>query len=290
MLKKTGVSCAILLLLLVCQIHSKPKFEISKNKTKQGETLRVDIVSDQPITKAYVWFNSRNYPAYKKRFQKKAKTHYATFIGIPRESRVGEIQMSCVAFEKGKKYIEEKIITIEKAKFKRTDIELTGQKKSLAKKLKTLSKESKVFSNAFKNEYKRKFFTRPFIKPTEGRTSSPFGAYRTYNKRAGRKHSGIDIANNTGTEVVAANNGLVVLSRSFKIHGNSVVIDHDFGVHTVYLHLDKRLVKEGKWVRRGDTIGKMGKTGVSTGSHLHWGLSIHNTRVDPLFWLNNKLQ
>jgi murein DD-endopeptidase MepM/ murein hydrolase activator NlpD len=84
-------------------------------------------------------------------------------------------------------------------------------------------------------------------------------------------HSGIDIANRTGTPIYAADGGYVVAAgRDTWGYGNQVVIDHGNGFKTRYAHLDKILVKAGQSVKKNDKIATMGSTGRSTGPHLHF--------------------
>ena len=79
----------------------------------------------------------------------------------------------------------------------------------------------------------------------------------------------------------------MVLSEELTIHGHTVMIDHGFGVVSVFCHLDSRLVRNRKKVSKGDPIGTMGMTGVASGVHLHWGVSVQNVRVNPLYWLGS---
>ena len=79
------------------------------------------------------------------------------------------------------------------------------------------------------------------------------------------------------------------MSDTLKIHGNTIIIDHGFGVLSVYCHLHKLLVKENQMVKQGQKIAEMGNTGLVSGPHLHWGLSLQNVRVDPLFWVDKEL-
>jgi len=73
--------------------------------------------------------------------------------------------------------------------------------------------------------------------------------------------------------------------------GNTVVLDHGFGVFTYYFHLDPKdfmTVSVGDFVKKGQMIGRIGNTGYSAGYHLHWGLSVNNELVDPIEWTTKK--
>lgn len=100
----------------------------------------------------------------------------------------------------------------------------------------------------------------------------------TYGTRNG-KHKGIDIAKTSGTPVIAVDGGVVTKSYYSDSYGHVVFIKHDSGYETVYAHLEKRYVEEGKQVKKGETIGKMGSTGHSSGPHLHFEVHKHEWTV-----------
>ncbi len=121
-----------------------------------------------------------------------------------------------------------------------------------------------------------------YIMPSQGRYSSGFGAFRGYTKDYARYHQGFDIANTNGTPIMAANNGIVKVSRELFVRGNCVVIDHGEGVYSSYFHMSKLIAKEGQYVKKGDIIGLIGSTGMSTGPHCHWEMRAGNITFDPL--------
>lgn len=126
-----------------------------------------------------------------------------------------------------------------------------------------------------------------FAMPVEGRISTGFGMQRYINGRLAYRHRGIDIAAPEGTPVCAAADGVVSLADdSFLLHGQTIVIDHGHAVSTLYIHLSEIHVTAGEGVRRGQTIGRVGATGVATGPHLHFGAYAHHEPVDPLFWMD----
>ena len=118
--------------------------------------------------------------------------------------------------------------------------------------------------------------TGSFIKPTVARLSSPFGP------RWGRFHYGIDLANRTGTDVVAADGGVVTRVGMAGSYGNLIIIDHQNGTSTRYAHLSAYHVKVGDVVAQGQSIGKIGSTGRSTGPHLHFEVRVGGVAKNPL--------
>lgn len=123
--------------------------------------------------------------------------------------------------------------------------------------------------------------------PTPGytRVSSEFG-YRIHPILGYRKlHTGIDIAAPYGATVIASNSGKVIASYYNSSYGNMIIVDHGGGIATLYAHLSSRLVNVGASVRRGQTIAKVGSTGMSTGPHLHFEVRLNGVYQNPRSYL-----
>ncbi len=104
--------------------------------------------------------------------------------------------------------------------------------------------------------------------------------------RGGSRHEGIDLAAPAGTPVRATGDGTVITAGKDGRYGKSVVIDYGGGFRTRYAHLKKIETKKGKRVRRGDLIGKVGKSGNASGAHLHYEVLKNGVPVDPRPYLN----
>ncbi len=124
-----------------------------------------------------------------------------------------------------------------------------------------------------------------FDKPAKGPFSSRFGLRRILNGQPRQPHSGLDIAAPEGTPVTAPAAGLVIETGDFFYTGNTVFLDHGQGLVSMYIHLSRIDVEKGARVNRGQGIGLIGKTGRTTGAHLHWAVSLNNARVDPMLFL-----
>lgn len=121
--------------------------------------------------------------------------------------------------------------------------------------------------------------------PTKGYISSPYG-WRIHPITGMREfHHGVDIAAPLGTPVRATANGIVVYAGKTRFNGNFVIIEHGYGYSTLYAHLKKYKVKIGQRVERGDVIGYVGSTGLSTGPHLHYEVWKHKRRVNPIAYI-----
>lgn len=117
--------------------------------------------------------------------------------------------------------------------------------------------------------------------PCRGTRSGTFGVLRFFNDEPRGPHTGMDIAAAVGTSVVAAGAGKIIDTGEYFFSGKTVMINHGRGLITLYAHLDKIDVKPGKRVATGQPIGKVGVTGRITGPHLHFGVYLNATAVDP---------
>ncbi len=121
-----------------------------------------------------------------------------------------------------------------------------------------------------------------FVWPVVGRISGVYGSQRILNGEPRAPHRGVDIATPLGTPVGAMAAGVVSLAApDMYFTGNTVMIDHGYGLHSVYAHLSALLVKVGQAVRQGEPVGRVGATGRATGPHLHWGVYWFDQALDP---------
>ncbi len=131
------------------------------------------------------------------------------------------------------------------------------------------------------------FLKKGFQKPLNGSVTSPFGLNRILNGKPKQFHSGIDLRAPLGHPVKSPADGIVrMVAISMFLMGKTLILDHGLGVTSIYMHLDKILVSTGDLVSQGQSIARVGKTGRATGAHLHWGVNVGLTPVDPLRLLN----
>jgi murein DD-endopeptidase MepM/ murein hydrolase activator NlpD len=129
---------------------------------------------------------------------------------------------------------------------------------------------------------------RPFVSMPNAQVMSAFADRRTYVHEGApvdrQDHLGFDLASTRMSPVPAANDGIVVLARYFGIYGNTVVLDHGYGLMSLYGHLSSIGVEEGQRVERAQTLGRSGETGLAAGDHLHFTMLLHGLPVNPREW------
>ncbi len=179
--------------------------------------------------------------------------------------------------------------------FQNSDLLIETAKKS-DEILKQIYIQSKSFDEVFSiiKRKEKRFECVPAIQPVSNRQlkriSAVFGMRFHPIFKIWRMHKGIDFAAPIGTPIHAPGDGTVLSACNSKNgYGNEVIIDHGFGYKTVYGHLYKILVKKGEKVKRGEVIGEIGSTGLSTGPHLHYEVRFHNKPINPAGFFVNDL-
>jgi murein DD-endopeptidase MepM/ murein hydrolase activator NlpD len=133
----------------------------------------------------------------------------------------------------------------------------------------------------------RFLWSGPFLR-LEAKTESMFADVRTYvykgQKVDEQVHLGYDLSNVKNTPIIAANDGAVVFADRLGIYGNCVVVDHGYGLQTIYGHLSQIQVKPGDQVKKGQRMGLSGATGMAGGDHLHFSMQVDGVQVDPKEW------
>ena len=125
-----------------------------------------------------------------------------------------------------------------------------------------------------------------FDPPSKGVITSGYGLLRSYNLREPSEyHAGLDFAGALGDPIVAPNTGVVAWAGRTQRRGISLIIDHGGGVYSGLYHMSESVVPPGEVVRTGDFVGRVGATGLSTGPHLHWEVSVHGVTVNPVQWI-----
>ena len=153
-----------------------------------------------------------------------------------------------------------------------------------------IKKENKWIGEARAIDSDLTFFTKKFILPIEDFIiTGVYGSQRILNGKPKWPHYGLDFAAEEGTNIKAMLDGTVSLAEPDLFYtGGTLIFDHGHGISTLYMHMEKLLVKKGQKVKQGDIIGTVGSTGRATGAHLDVRLNWFQTRLDPATVLDIK--
>jgi murein DD-endopeptidase MepM/ murein hydrolase activator NlpD len=150
------------------------------------------------------------------------------------------------------------------------------------------AQNAKVLADLAGRSQPRFLWKEAFLAMPNGKVMSAFADRRTYlyqGKEVDQQfHLGFDLASVQKAPVPAANSGVVALARYFGIYGNTVVVDHGYGLMSLYAHLSTASVTPGQEVARGETLGQTGATGLAGGDHLHFTMLLQGLAVNPNEW------
>ena len=139
----------------------------------------------------------------------------------------------------------------------------------------------------FKTE-NRFLWSQPFLRQPHSQAESSFADVRNYlyqgKKIDQQVHLGYDLAVTQHVGVEASNDGRVVYAAPLGIYGNCIVVDHGYGLQTIYGHLSQIAVHEGDLVKRGQVMGTSGQTGMAGGDHIHFAMQLEGIQIDPKEW------
>lgn len=131
-------------------------------------------------------------------------------------------------------------------------------------------------------------FSQPFTRQSHSQSEATFADLRNYiyqgKKIDQQVHLGYDLAVTQHVGVEASNDGRVVWAAPLGIYGNCIVVDHGYGLQTIYGHLSHIAVHEGDMVKRGEVMGQSGMTGMAGGDHIHFAMQLDGVQIDPKEW------
>lgn len=151
----------------------------------------------------------------------------------------------------------------------------------------TIQTNEKIELYKFLEKQKSLLAATPSIWPTRGWVSSKFGWRISPFTNQREFHRGLDICAREGNPVIAPADGIVSSVTTTYGYGKMLSINHGYGIKTIYAHLSKILVKKGQHVKRGQKIALVGKTGKTTGPHLHYEVHLNGVAVNPLRYILN---
>lgn len=259
---------------------------IEEIKVKQGGVVLLSITPGKGVESLRGGFEGKTIP-----FFQASDGIYTMLLGIDMVQKVGHRPFVVRWRKHGKSLSKNYQIKVVEADFGIQRLTLPKGKVDLdSPTLIRVKKEKKRMLAAFKNSLPEKLWQGNFIAPVSGLRQGTFGRKRIINGQPRRPHTGEDISAPEGEAILATNGGRVVLVGDYFFNGQSIVIDHGFGLFSMYFHLSEMLVVEGQRLKRGQIIGKVGKTGRVTGPHLHWGMRLNGARIDPFSLVDKELK
>lgn len=258
--------------------------EVAYRTFQPGEIIAVFIESSQGIKEAWVQFLGRKYLMG----EDKSRSRLLAFIGLDLGLNPGIYPVRIIIKDVNDQWETlEKEITVLAKKFPVR--KLWVKEKYVippAEVRERIKRESEILKSIYSMFTPQWLGKDKFIVPVSGRKTADFGERRIYNNKPRSSHRGVDIASPLGAPVRASNSGRVVLASNLYFSGMTVIIDHGLGLFTLYCHFSKIRVKRGELVEKGDIIGEVGATGRATGPHLHWGVKVFGSGVDPFSLLS----
>jgi murein DD-endopeptidase MepM/ murein hydrolase activator NlpD len=247
---------------------------------KQGEACGIRASGPASIQSVYGEFQGRRSPMI---LEAQSGT-YVGLLGIDMDTRPGKYEIRVVATDKaGGVYSKALLLEVKKVDFGTQTLSLPASMVDLdSKTLERVEKEAERLEVLFQGFRDERVWSGSFLSPVQGEVATVFGVHRIINGQPRGPHTGVDLQAEEGTPVLASNSGIVVLVDELFFAGNSVILDHGWGIYSMYFHLSEVLVSEGNRVSKGAVLGRVGSTGRSSGPHLHWGIRMNGARVDPL--------
>lgn len=257
----------------------------SDYKVFQGRTLHVQFQVNKDVKEAQIQTLSKTFPCFP---ETKNSLIYECYIPIPCEENPNEYMFNVAVTDRvGNTLNLDNRFQIVAFPFKKQILKLDPAKVQLEHELGIDSsvREAKLEELATQSQ-REKLWRGTFCAPIDiQQITCEFGAVRTTQEKGRYMHKALDVYNAPRSVVWAPQDGVVVLKDRYADAGNTVVIDHGFGVLSLFYHLeDFSKVEVGQKIAKGNPIGTIGKTGYATGYHLHWEMRINNIAVDPMQW------
>lgn len=260
------------------------KISMDKDTCQQGEVATLNVTTVLPLENPKINFLYRTYKLYPV-----SNNIYQTILAVPMNTDPGTYSMTLKYEEKGTQKNLELPFEVIPAHFSEEDTAELDVHVLTEETLEMLKYEGNYFARAYRMNPDSMLYEDDFIWPCAGTITGLYGTPRRYNEDLDKwSHKAIDIANAVGTKVYAANHGVIAMAKNLDVHGKSIVIAHGMGIHTVYIHLDEICVEKKDKVKKGQLIGRLGKTGLCTGPNLHWQVMVNRVATNPQFWLKGQ--
>ncbi|MBA3752116.1 M23 family metallopeptidase [Candidatus Dependentiae bacterium] len=282
----------------VCQ---KVEFYVDKNpvqlafvkngvdaKVYQGKTFHLQFQANKELKSAVVKLFSKEYPCF---LESNRSLVYECYIPIECEEVPHEYALTVEAMDRvGNKASLETTVRVLSFPFRKQSLTIPADKIKAEDEKGLSEKDLETDIEALlKKSPRQKLWHGPFITPIEikdqKQITTDYGVIRTTQQRGVCQHKALDMYTTPKSVIWAPQDGIIALKNRFAHSGNTVIIDHGWGVFTLLFHLDTFAPLEvGEMIKKGKPVGTLGKTGYATGYHVHWEMRIGNVAVDPLEW------
>lgn len=260
----------------------------SEGRVYQGRTLHVEFQTNKEVKDATLNTLSSSYPCY---LQSNRGFTYECFVPIECEEVAQEYPYSIdiVDWAGNTMQLDGKF-TVVAFPFKKQALRVDKQKIQEENKIGRPEKELEdEVTTVTQKSPKKKLWHGQFIVPLElkdqNQITSDFGVIRATQERGLSQHKALDLIALPKSVVWAPQDGVIVIKDRYAHSGNTIAIDHGYGLISLFFHLDEFAEgKVGDSIKKGKPLGTVGKTGYATGYHLHWELRVNGVPVDPLEW------
>ncbi len=259
----------------------------SENKVQQGRCFHVQFQVNKPIKKAVVTALSGQYPAYP---ENKNSLIYEAFIPVECDQHPSDYAYAIAIDDHvGQSFDLQATFQVTAFAFKKKTLHVPSGALDKEREFTELSEkdfEAKM-EELTKNSVQEKLWQGMFEVPLAmtGITTE-FGVMRVAQERGCYAHKALDLVASAPRSVVwASQSGIVVMKDRYVHSGNTIIIDHGWGILSMYFHLETFAnIQVGQKIKKGNPVGTMGKTGYANGYHLHWEIRVGNVAVDPMQW------
>lgn len=260
----------------------RPELE---QKVLQGRTLHVQFQVNKPVQKAVVKIGNNSYNAVLESPNSKVME---AFVPVLCDDKPGTVTYLVEVTDRvGNQVILEGQYQVLAAQFKTQSLRVDSKKveyeREVGRRQVELNQELEALAQKSPTE---KLWHGKFYVPLESTgTVTEFGVQRVTAEKGRYDHKALDLIAMPRSVVWAPQDGVVIIKDRYDESGNTVVIDHGLGIFTLLFHLeDFTNINVGDKIRRGNPVGRMGKTGYASGYHLHWEMRINGVQVDPEQW------
>lgn len=209
---------------------------------------------------------------------------YEAVLGVPYEHKPGPAAITIHLKDNSSEKNIEFPIQVVQGNYPSEVLHVDGRRVNPTKKrdIARILREQAEVKEIYKRITPKKYWSGPFLMPIQSHITSQFGTRRLYNGKLKNYHPGLDLKAPLRTPVYSDAPGEVVLAKNLFFTGNTVMIDHGYGVVTLYAHMSQLKVKKGQVVNSHDLLGLSGQTGRVNGPHLHWQAVVHAVKVNPI--------